>query len=127
MTDKERIEEIEAQIEQLKAERKALKGSSNIAYLVDRKIKVALRYGYRNEKIEIADRKVSCAHSVWPSILELVKELYKEKHPQGKYQRLKITDLTSEEKEVGAEMATEIVDIWNKYVQKVYGDEANDK
>lgn len=122
MKNKERIEEIERQIEELKAEKRALTGSS-IAYQVNRKILVPF-YDKWNEKTTTKARKLSCVNTIWNPIVMLCKSLHA---PIGKNQRIKISDLTEEQRNISSQMATEMVDIWNKYVQKVYENEADNK
>lgn len=122
MKNKERIEEIERQIEELKAEKRALTGST-IAYKVNRRILLPF-YDRWEKKITTGSRTMSCANSIWNPIVMLCKSLHT---PIGKNQKIKISDLTEEQRNISSQMATEMVDIWNKYVQKVYGNETDDK
>lgn len=122
MSKEERIMEIDRQIEELKAEKRALAGSS-IAYKVNRRILLPF-FDKWEEKTTTISRTVSCAHMVWNPIVMLCKSLHA---PVGKNQRIKISDLTEEQRNISSRMATEMVDIWNKYVQMVYGNETDNK
>lgn len=122
MSNEERIKEIEKQIEELKAEKKALTGSS-IAYNVNRKILLPF-YDKWKDGTTTKARTLSCANTIWTPIVTICKVLHT---PIGKNQRIKISDLTEEQRNISSQMATEMVDIWNKYVQKVYGNEADNK
>lgn len=122
MTNEERIKEIEKQIDELKNEKKALTGC-NIAHNVNRKILLPI-YDKWEYKTTIKARTLSCANKTWNPIVMLCKSLHT---PIGKNQRIKINDLTEEQRNISSQMATEMVDIWNKYVQKVYGNETDNK
>lgn len=122
MSKEERIMEIDRQIEELKAEKRALAGSS-IACKVNRRILLPF-FDKWEEKTTTRSRAMSCANTVWNPIVMLCKSLHA---PAGKNQRIKISDLTEEQKNISSRMATEMVDIWNKYVKMVYGNETDNK
>lgn len=57
--------------------------------------------------------------------MTLVKEIHRPNNPAGRKQ-IMVRNLTNEERMISAEMAVELVDIWNKYVTQLYGDKKNE-
>ena len=123
MSNEERSMEIDRQIEELKEEKKRLRCDS-IASLVDRLILYPMRERI-NDKILIKARRPTFATDIWGPIMTLVKEIHRPNNPAGRKQ-IMVRNLTNEERMISAEMAIELVDIWNKYVTQLYGDKKNE-
>lgn len=124
MSNEERIIEIDRQIEELKAEKKRLRCDS-IASLVDRLILCPMRERIHDGKIIIKARRPTYETNIWGPIMTLVKEIHRPNNPAGRKQ-IMVRNLTNEERMISAEMAVELVDIWNKYVTQLYGDKKNE-
>ena len=121
MTNEEKIKDIDRQIEELKREKKRLSGQS-IASLTNRLILIIMK-NRQTGAIHIGARNLSCANDIWTPIMTLSKELHRPKHSK---RTIMVRDMTEDERKISAAMATEMIDVWNKYVRKVYGDETND-
>ena len=117
MNIEERIKEIEKQIEELNAEKKRLRGE-NIAGMVNRLI-LAQRYG-ENKAI-----RPTYATEIWQPIMSLAKEIHNPNRPKHR-KRILVKDLTEDQKKISADMATELVDVWNKYFTQLYGEKQNE-
>ena len=109
------IAEKKAQIQSLRSEIKELQ-TRTLSDKVDAKI---LGVGYRGDIIE---SHFSC-NRAWENIKKLGFELVRGKHRLRPREHLPLKDLTADEVDVIADMATEMIEIWNKYVKKIYGKE----
>jgi len=112
-TTEELIKAKREEIEKLKKEIKELSLPRGLAQMVNGKM-LYTAYG----EIRYKDR--NCPdEALWNHICRMCYEVHRKNHTERK---IFFRTLTDREKKISAEMADEIISIWNKYVIKVYGD-----
>ena len=117
MTNEERMKEIDEQIEALKREKLLLKNTQTLAGLVDRGI--WCKYGGAPER-----RTHFGCTPVWEQIQSISKALHQ---PNMRGKKVKLQDLTPEQMKASADLATELIDVWNKHFIKLYMEESGDE
>ena len=115
----ELIKQKQEEIDRLRKEISELKKPSSIKSL----LKNEKVYEWNSDTHELILSKNFCFENMWKCIKELSIELFKPKYrPHRLYSRVKVKDLTHKEVRIAAEFSDEIIDIWNKYMLKIYGD-----
>lgn len=125
MTNEELIAEKKRQIEGLKQEIAELEAPRSIAKLVKNKMLYASKAisisKTGNEKvIKIRPYHALSGQSPWLHIKGLCMDLVRERHDLHMHERLYIRDLTPTEVITCAQMADEMIEVWNKYIRKLY-------
>lgn len=114
MTDKERlIKEKQDKIKQLNAEIRELKSPTSIKKLIVNRM---LDVGWYDGKINYDSKN----NKGWEHLRKMCLELFRVRH---KGENMTIETLTHAEAKLAASMADEIILIWNRYIQIVYGKE----
>ena len=118
------IKEKEEQIRKLTEELQELKSPKDLKFLVDRDI-LGVRYWDEDKPVYVMENWGG--YTQWESIRKACLYLWKPNHKKEK--QLRIRDLTKDEITISARMAEEMIDIWNKYVNEIYGEvrEENEK
>lgn len=112
MTDKEKaIKEREEKIKQLRAEIHELKNPTSIKKLTVNKM---FDVGWYDGKINYDSKN----NMGWEYLRKMCLELFRVRH---KGENMTIETLTHAEAKLAASMADEIILIWNRYIQIVYG------
>lgn len=114
----ELIKQKQEEIDRLHKEISELKNPSSIKSL----LKNEKVYECNSDTHELILSKNFCFENMWKCIKELSIELFKPKYkPHKLYSRVKVQDLTREEVQLAAEFSDEIINVWNKYMVKIYG------
>lgn len=111
------IKEKEEQIRKLTEELQELKSPKDLKFLVDRDI-LGVRYWDEDKPVYVMENWGG--YTQWESIRKACLYLWKPNHKKAK--QLRIRDLTKDEITISARMAEEMIDIWNKYVNEIYGE-----
>ena len=122
MTEEERkklIKEKEAELKAISEQLTELKDPTSIKNLL--RTTHIYRYNRYEEKLEYQTNWgfAEC----WNLVRNLSIELFKGKHEKRNYERLLVRDLTHEETRIAADFSDEILEIWNKYMEKIYKEE----
>lgn len=121
MNDNERIKEIDAEIKELsekikeaRRKRSVLKKTDTIASLTKQ-----TKYYYNVHRGLVKNDKCLMHDSDgWGSLKQCGIELFR-----GEHYPLKQTEMEHDEKVVAAAFIDEIIPIWNKYIEMIYGEE----
>lgn len=113
------IKEKTEEIEKLKRELHFLKDPCSIKNLVRHKYIYNVDY----QGTFGLDSNWGCGHT-WDSIRRLCIELFRGKHIGEKY--IRINNLTHEETEIAADFADEVLDVWDRYMLDIYGNEKDE-
>lgn len=116
-TTEERIREKRQEIEKLEKEIKELQGPRGLAQMINGKMLYTAYGQIRYDKRNCPDE------ALWNHICRVCYEVHRKNHTERK---IFFRTLTDHEKKISAEMADEIITIWNKYVMKIYGDIISD-
>lgn len=123
-TKEELIEEKKMEIEKIKAEIKELRGPIGLAQMVHNKM-ICFKYKWAGDHSECVRigfderEKIYRDSSLWNHIYHICFEVHRKEHADG---NITFKRLSNREKAFSAKMADEIIDIWNKYVVRLYGD-----
>ena len=116
------IEAKKMEIEALKREIKELRGPVGLAEMVHHKM---LDFHREWPNIKFDPRGRHCPdNTLWQHICRTCYEIHRLNHA---VENLSFKGLTSKEKAFSAKMADEIIDIWNKYIVRLYGDRIDEK
>lgn len=118
MNNEELIAEKKKQIEDLKREIAELEAPRSIAKLLRQRMLHVSKDHKRTKKVR--HYHSLSGQSPWLHIKGLCMDLVREGHDLRIHERLYIRDLTQKEVIICAQMADEMIEIWNKYIRKLY-------
>lgn len=114
-----REEELKAQIAELQIELQEIKRPTSIAKLINTPMFMVLPDNKTREPVLIVDRMPGNITG-WDYLRKFCQQLF-----YGKYgfnsKKYHIKDLTEDEIRLCADLANELIPIWNKYMLRVYG------
>lgn len=114
---KDLLEEKKKQLEKLKKEIKELESPTSISTFCNNR----MIYPSREKDGSYTIKTYHCSGAgEWNEIKNLCMQLMRYKYCPKKNDRLYVRDLSAGEVKLLASMGDEIIDIWNRYVRRVY-------